>query len=72
VGANTTFCSKLVCEILKTSMAVEGLGSPNLTSPSGLYKLLILKGKLVYPSNNREVFPIAFRNELAHLLPVSP
>jgi len=72
VGTNTTFCSKLVCEILKTSMAVEGLGSPNLTSPSGLYKLLILKGKLVYPSNNREAFPIAFKNELAHLLPVSP
>lgn len=72
VGANTTFCSKLVCEILKTSMAVEGLGSPNLMSPSGLYKLLMLKGNLVDPSNNRETFPIAFRHELAHLLSVSP
>jgi hypothetical protein len=72
VGNDTTFCSKLVCEILKTSMAVDGLGSPSLTSPSGLYKRLIVKGKLVYPCSKREAFPIGFKNELTNLLPESP
>lgn len=72
VGKNTTFCSKLVCEILKTSMAVRDLGSPGSTSPSALYRRLVSKGKLLNPSKSCGGFPIAFRSELAHLLPESP
>lgn len=69
IGSQTTFCSKLVCAILKTSMAVDGLGDPNFTSPSKLYRQLILKktrGFLIQP----EHFPIAFKSEILNLLDV--
>lgn len=71
IGNNTTFCSKLVCKILKSSMAVKGLGDPNFTSPSTLYKQLVSKTTQDILSKP-EYFPIGFKSEMIHLLAVTP
>lgn len=65
---NSTFCSKLVAEILKVSMAVSDLGNLRFMSPSALYKILRLKGLKCHCLQYRSS-PISFKDELAHLLP---
>ena len=69
---NSTFCSKLVADILKLSTAVNDLGTQRFMSPSALYNILIKKGLQCHCCKTRGSSPVSFKHELAHLLPITP